>query len=239
MGSVGFGQGYAPNNRLKIGSWNLVNVKLEVTPKLNIFAESQLRSQEFINAINYWEAKAFFHYKVGETTWLGMGAGTYHQYQNYRNFSTPQSQKEFRAWAEGFQKVTNGRFIFEHRYRAEYRLIGKYNVGTDDFVVNTGSNGADRFRFRYRLQTFVPLNHKTMAPKTIFFNASDELMFTNSAPFYSQNRLFAGAGYKFNAKSQVMVGLMHQWNRSNTAITLKNYVQVTFATVLKTKRMKS
>lgn len=118
--------------------------------------------QEFVNVINYWEVKVFFYYQVGGNIWFGLGVGIYYQYQNYENFRILQVQKEFCVWVEGFQKVMQGCVIFEYCYWVEYCIIGKFNMGMDDFVMNMGINFIDCFCFWYCLQFFVFINYKVM-----------------------------------------------------------------------------
>lgn len=229
-------QGWAPNTRFQSGTWTTVNAKVELAPKWNVFAEGQVRSQEMFNDFNYWELKAFFHYRFTDQLFAGLGAGTYHQYKDYENFITPQVQKEYRFWAEMFQKSNGGRIVFEHRYRAELRSISRLNKTTQEFYTNyDGLNDDDRFRFRYRLQAVIPINHKELKANTLFYNISDEVHFTHKAPFFNQNRLFTGLGYKF-AHSSIQAGIMHQFLNTTAAQRRKDYLQITYAMTFKMKQ---
>ena len=197
-----------------------------------MFAEAQFRSQEFYNDLNYWEAKTFFHYTFSEQFAGGLGIGTYHQYADYENFKTPQKQTEARVWAEFTMKSNGGRINFDHRFRFEDRFIRKYNSTTDEFYGNhTETNDDDRYRFRYRLQSTIPLNHKTMVSSTFYLSISDEIMFTQKLPFFNQNRLYIGTGYKFKSAS-IQVGLMHQFLHLNNTDRRKDYLQITFSKVI-------
>lgn len=228
-------QGWAPNTRFQTGTWQTVNVKYELHPKINWFAEGQFRSQEFYNDVNYWEAKTFFHYMFTDQFAGGLGIGTYHQYVDYENFKTPQKQTEARIWLELTMKSNGGRINFDHRFRFEDRFIRKYNSAKQGFEGNhTDFNDDDRYRFRYRLQSTIPLNHKTMTASTIYMNISDEIMFTQKAPFFNQNRFFVGVGYKFKAAS-VQIGMMHQFLHLNTTERRKDYLQITFSKVIHRK----
>src|SRR6218665_23238 len=171
--SLCMAQGWAPNTRFQTGTWQTLNVKYEVFPKINWFAEAQFRSQEFYNDVNYWEAKTFFHYTFTDQFAGGLGVGTYHQYADYENFKTPQKQIEARIWLEFTMKSNGGRINFDHRFRFEDRFIRKFNSATNEFEGNhTEFNDADRYRIRYRLQSTIPLNHKTMTPSTFYLNIS-------------------------------------------------------------------
>jgi hypothetical protein len=227
-------QGWASNTRFRTGTWNVVNVRYEAFPKLHFIAEGQIRSQELYNDLNYWELKTFFHYLFTDQFSGGLGVGTYHQYVDYENFRTPQKQTENRVWAEFVLKSNHGKRIqFDHRYRFEYRFIDKWNSATQSFTSNyDGTTDEDRYRFRYRLQAFVPLNHKTMQENTLYGNVSDEIMFTHKAPYFNQNRFFVGFGYKFKTAT-IQVGLMHQFLHLNTTDRRKDYTQITFSKVIK------
>ncbi len=231
---VSMAQGWAPNTYDQLGTWQTLNVKYEAHPKINWFAEGQFRSQEFYNDINYWEVKTFAHYIFTDQFAGGLGVGTYHQYMDYENFSTPQKQSEVRAWLEFTMKSNGGRVNFDHRFRFEDRFIRKWNTSTQGFDENYSSlavNDDDRYRFRYRIQANVPLNHKTMTKSTFYFNVSDEVMFTHKAPFFNQNRFFTGLGYKMNTAS-IQIGMMHQFLHLNTSERRKDYFQITFSKVI-------
>jgi len=228
-------QGWAQNTRFRTGTWSTVNVKYELAPKWNLFAEGQVRTQELYNDANYWELKGYFHYKFTDQLYAGAGIGTYHQYADYENFRTPQRQKEYRFWAEMLQKSNGGRIQLEHRYRAEIRYISKLNSATQDFYTNfDGENTDDRFRFRYRLQAMIPLNRKQLQANTLYVNISDEVHFTQKAPYFNQNRFFTGLGYKFE-HSSIQAGVMHQFLNMPTAQRRKDYLQITYAMTFKRK----
>ncbi len=226
-------QGWANNTRFRTGTWNTANVRYEAFPKLHFLAEGQIRSQELYNDLNYWELKTFFHYLFTDQLSGGLGVGTYHQYADYENFRTPQKQVENRVWAEFVLKTNGKRIQFDHRYRFEYRFIRKWNSAQNEFTSNyDGTTDEDRYRFRYRLQAFVPLTHKTMQENTLFANVSDEIMFTHKAPYFNQNRFFVGLGFKFKTAS-IQMGLMHQFLHMNTTDRRKDYTQITFSKVIK------
>jgi hypothetical protein len=226
-------QGWANDSRFTTGTWNTVNVRYEAFPKLHFIAEGQIRSQKFYNDLNYWELKTFFQYIFTDQFSGGLGAGTYHQYVDYENFRTPQKQTENRIWAE-FQLKSNGKRIqFDHRYRFEYRFIQKWNGAIDGFTSNyDGSTDEDRFRFRYRLQAFIPINHKKMEPKTFFANVSNEVLFTHKLPYLNQNRFFVGFGYKMQHGS-IQIGVLHQFLKLTGTERRKDYLQITYAHVFK------
>ncbi len=223
-----FAQGWAENTRSETGTWTMVNVKYPLAKKVNLFAEGQVRSQRTYIDFNYWEFKVFAHYIVNDHFFIGGGIGNYHQYLDYENFGHHQKQTEARVWLEMVTKNTIGRFNFEHRYRAEDRMINKWNASADRYDHNYGNkNDEDRYRFRYRMQLNIPINHAKMENKTVYFNISDEIHLTQKRPFFNQNRFFTGFGYKIN-NIQIQAGLMHQFLYGTTFERRKNYFQLTF-----------
>lgn len=224
-----FAQGWAEKTRFETGSWTTLNIKYPLAKKVNLFAEGQLRSQRTYNDFNYWEFKVFAHYLINDHFFVGGGIGNYHQYKDYENFGHHQKQTEVRVWFEMVTKNTTGRFNFEHRYRAEDRMINKWNAASEQYERNYGNkNDEDRYRFRYRMQLNIPINHAKMENKTFYFNISDEIHLTHKKPYFNQNRLFTGFGYKLT-NLQVQAGLMHQFLNGNTFQRTKNYVQLTFS----------
>ncbi|MNJ82657.1 hypothetical protein D3C87_00600 [compost metagenome] len=73
----------------------------------------------------------------------------------------------------------------------------------------------------------------TRIPKNTFLaTISDEAMYTRKAPFFNQNRFFAGPGCKFRTAS-IQMGVMHQFLYMNAPDRRKDYTQVTFGKVMK------
>lgn len=223
-------QGWASNTKSQTGSWGIVNVKSSINPKFNLFGEAQIRSQESLNDFVYWESKLIGHYVVNDQMSVGGGVGTYHQYNDYENFVGPQKQKEFRIWLEMVTKNNVGRLFFDHRLRVEQRFIQKWDIETSVFKNNfyLNRNDDDRYRFRYRMQLNLPINHKKMEANTIYVNISNEVQMTHEKPYFTQNRFFTGFGYKIN-NSQIQAGLMHQLLNGNTFERTKDYIQITYS----------
>lgn len=230
--SKAFAQGWAENTRFKTGTWTTINLKYPLAPRVNLFAEGQIRSQRTYNDFNYWEFKVFAHYMINDKLFVGGGIGNYHQYMDYANFGHHQKQVEARIWLEMLTKNAAGRFFFEHRYRAEDRFINKWNVKSERYDHNyNNKNDEDRYRFRYRMQLTVPINHKEMKHNTLYLNISDEIHLTHKKPYFNQNRFFTGLGYRFT-DIQVQAGLMHQFLNGNNYARTKNYLQLTFNYVI-------
>jgi hypothetical protein len=105
-----------------LGSWNIINVKINVNGKLSVCTEGQIRSLEFYNNFHYYEYKAGINFKEGKNIGLTLGAGRYQTYREGGDFVLPKSYNEFRIWPQRnlFQNI--GIFKVEQRYRTELRF---------------------------------------------------------------------------------------------------------------------
>lgn len=204
----------------RVGTWNIINVKLNINDKLNLFAEPQLRSLSFYNEYHYWEFKGGISYEPVKGFTFALGTGTYNTYRPGGNFREPQLQDEIRTWLQMAMKTSAGRFRFEHRYRAEQRFT------RDDY----------RNRFRYRLNLQVPLNSASIQPGTFYVSVWDELFFTNTSPYFERNRLFVGAGYEFTRVFALQTGYIYQFDyRINDEIG-RDFYQISLLFNLDLKR---
>ncbi|MES1216859.1 MAG: DUF2490 domain-containing protein [Bacteroidota bacterium] len=202
---------YAQNN--KLGTWNVINAKININKKWSIFAETQTRSQLFYNDFYYYEIKGGLGYAVNNNFSLLVGSGRYATYSNGGNFIKPFANEEFRIWQQITMNQYVSRLKFEHRYRIEQRWL---------------SHGGYRNRFRYRLNSFFPLNNKNFEPKTVYLTAFDEIFLTNTSPYFERNRIFCGMGYKFNNKFTLQPGYIYQFdNLANNVKSGKGFVQLT------------
>jgi hypothetical protein len=194
------------------GSWNVINTKVNLSNKWSVFNELQLRSMSFYNHFYYYEVKGGGSYTIDKNFAVLLGIGKYVTYSDGGNFVKPITANETRFW----QQLTMNQFLdrikFEHRYRAEQRWF---------------SNGAYRNRFRYRLNTVVPLNSRKMGPKTFYFTAFDEIFLTNTAPHFERNRVFGGVGYQFSKHFTLQPGYIYQYDYKNNAGFGKSFFQLT------------
>lgn len=104
------------------------------------------------------------------------------------------------------------RLKFEHRYRAEQRWT------SDGF----------RNRFRYRFSSVYPLNSKKIEPGTFYLNISDEIFFTNRAPYFERNRFFVKVGHEFSNLFSLQLGYMSQFDYRINDETGRNFLLTIF-----------
>lgn len=194
-----------------LGSWNVINTRLVLSDKWGVFNELQLRSQSFYANHFYYEVKGGASYSINRNFSFLLGAGKYLTYTDGGSFKKPVSADEFRFWQQLTMNHYLERIKFEHRYRIEQRWF------------KTGY----RNRFRYRLNTAVPINKKKMEPGTFYTAAFNELFFTNKAPYFERNRFFAGIGYQLSKYFIVQPGYVYQYDYRNNEGAGKHFFQLT------------
>ncbi len=194
----------------EIGSWNIVNFNFKLNSKWNTFFEAQLRSLSFYDQFHYYEYKGGATYLIKKNFSVTTGIGSYNTYSEGGNFELPAKNLETRTWLQINMKNPLEFVTFEHRYRAEQRFT---------------SNGY-RNRFRYRLGALVPINNKTIMPKTFYLTAWNEIFFTDNEPFFERNRFFMGCGYEFSKELTVQTGYIYQFDYRINDETGKNFLNL-------------
>ncbi len=193
-----------------LGSWNILNLNYQSSPKLSLFAEAQLRSLGFYNQFHYYEAKGGFLYKVKPGLTFAFGAGTYQTYREGGNFVLPKNNNEFRMWPQFLLYQNIGRFKIEQRYRAELRFT---------------SNGY-RNRFRYRFSLSYPFGKAKNGIKPFSLTGSNEIFFTDKEPYFERNRAACNIIYKPNESVNYMLGYLHQFDYKINDETGRDFLQV-------------
>lgn len=195
-----------------LGTWHVVNAQYNINKKWFVWGELQTRSQQFMNSFFYYETKGGAGRYIGKDFSLWVGTGRYATYASDGNFKKPFANEELRFWQQLNMNNYVHRVKFEHRYRVEQRWL---------------TQGGYKNRYRYRLNTFLPLNDTKVTAKTFFLNAHDEIFLTNKKPHFERNRVFAGAGYMPNKSTTLMAGYMYQYDYMASGVSSgKNFLQL-------------
>ncbi len=192
------------------GSWNVINTKVHfVNNNGFIFFEGVVRSQKLTNIFNYHDLKIGIVYNPSDKIGLHFGLGDYVNYNSTGNFESP-AQTEMRIWEQIQLNLQIGMVKLDHRYRIEQRFF---------------SSGF-RNRFRYRLNTTIPVVKTKNKSRILYMIASDEIFLTNTRPFFEKNRWLAGLTYSFNKYFAMQMAWIHDNDlRKNGITTTKNYIQ--------------
>lgn len=164
------------------------------------FAEVQARSNGLFRQFFYNELKGGISYDLDKNFTLTLAGGRYATY-DFRDLPAGPLNTEGRLWQQLVINQFLARLRFEHRYRVEQRWF-TFRDGTHPF----------RNRIRYRLNAFLPLNGKSIAPGTFFLSVFDEIFLNPKGPVFERNRLYAGVGYQASAHWVVQVGWVNQTN---------------------------
>lgn len=204
----------------QLGSWNVLSLKATFNNKWGAFAEGQVRSLKFYDDFHYHEFKGGITYALDKNFSLAVATGKYDTYQSGGNFVTPKTSDEIRLFEQLTMSQVLTRVKFEHRYRAEQRFT------KDGF----------RNRFRYRMQTVIPINSNKVEPKSWFINLSGEIFFRDTPQYFERLRSFAGAGYQLTSTHTLMLGYMHQFDYQLVDETGKDFFYISFLFDLHSKR---
>lgn len=193
------------------GSWNVINTDFTLGPKWGLYSELQLRSQSFYRNHFYHEVKGGVMYSLNKNFSFLLGAGRYVTYTDGGSFKRPVTANEFRFWQQINMNHYLEKLKFEHRYRVEQRWF----------------KNSYRNRFRYRLNTVLPINKKKVEAKTFYLTAFEEIFLTNEAPFFERNRVFGGFGYQFTKWFGVQPGYVYQFDYRPDRRIAKHFFQLT------------
>ncbi|WP_303311307.1 DUF2490 domain-containing protein [Hymenobacter sp. BT730] len=184
------------------GTWFIGTVQLPGTPekKWGGFAEVQARTNGLFSQYFYNELKGGLSYDLDKNFTVMVAGGRYATYTP-KDLDAGPNNKEARLWLQLTLNQYMSRVKVEHRYRLEQRWFNY-----------RGDSTSTRNRLRYRLNAFVPLNHTTISPNTVFVSFYDEIFLNPKGPVLERNRVYAGAGYQFNTHLTVQAGWVNQAN---------------------------
>lgn len=207
----------------QIGTWNIVNLKINTSDRLSFFGEAQLRSLKTYDHFHYYEFKGGASLTLKKNLSFTTGFGSYNTYAEGGDFKRPMANKEFRTWLQISTRQSYGRVNAEHRYRAEQRWTS-YGY---------------RNRFRYRVNATIPLNTKKIEKGTFYSILWNEIFFTDKAPYFERNRYFAGFGYEISKSMALQTGYLHQFDYKINDETGRDFIQLSLLFSLDVKSRKT
>jgi long-subunit fatty acid transport protein len=205
------------------GSWNILNVKYNINTKWSLFGEAQIRSLKFYDNFHYYEYKGGVNYKVLTNVMFTLGAGDYNTYKEGGDFVLPMNNDEFRLWPQITIVQPIGKLKIEHRYRTEFRFTS-YGY---------------RNRYRYRMGISYPLGKEKNGYKPFQAGITDELFFTDKAPYFERNRLQLFLNYRISKITSFQLGYLTQFDYKINDETGRDFIQVGFNVELTGKKQKT
>ena len=188
------------------GSWLIGTVQLPGSPthRWGGFAEAQARTNGVFHDYFYNELKAGASFDIDPNFTAAIAGGRYVT-SDYQDLGAGPLNAEKRLWEQVTLTQYSHRLKLEHRYRIEQRWF-TFRDDRTEF----------RQRFRYRLNGFLPLNHKKIEPGTVFLVAYDEVFLNPKGPVFERNRVYGGLGYQVDKHFIVQVGYVNQANYNYT-----------------------
>ncbi|HEX8326808.1 MAG TPA: DUF2490 domain-containing protein [Hymenobacter sp.] len=195
------------------GTWTIATVVLPGSPehKWGGYAEVQARSQRLLQQFFYNELKGGVSYSITPDFTVMLAGGRYST-SDYQEMSAGPLSVEKRLWQQLVFVHQSSRLKIEHRYRVEQRWF-TFRDDSTEF----------RQRLRYRLNAFLPLNHKTIKAGTLFLSAYDEVFFNPKGPVFERNRIYGGLGYQANSHFSVQAGWVRQANYNQPSLVGGQY----------------
>lgn len=179
-----------------LGTWNILHFDAKMNDSWSGFFEAQLRSLNFYHDYHYYEYKGALTYEIQKNSTLSLGFGQYRTYNEGGNFVRPMLSDELRLWPQFILTQKIKRLKIEHRYRAEFRF----------------TNNGFRNRFRLRFGISHPVLENKIKHGILKFRANNELFFTNRAPYFERNRSQLQFAYEPNARTEILMGYLHQFD---------------------------
>lgn len=207
--------------------WYAFNSTFKVSEKIGIHTEYQWRREDYITNWQQGLLRLGINYNFRPEVQLRVG---YAWAETYPYGETPLNGmgKDFTEHRI-FEMITLqdkiGRVNLSHRFMLEQRWVGRYS--------NVDLQNEDEFPFlnraRYMLRIQVPLKGTTVANKTPYIAAYNEIFIgfgkNVGENIFDQNRFGALLGYKFNSNVQLEGGYLSQIVQLGREVDNKNVFQ--------------
>jgi len=191
----GFAFGQQKNPEKELGTWTIYNGFFNLSPKYELFIESQLRTWQLYNNIEAWCFRPYFSYRIKPTHLVGFST---EYFSNYNYYEPKEQVNEFRLGIQDLFSYKLGRAVMQHRTRYEFRFF--------DQAPNTQ-------RIRYRIQLAVPLTKHEFKKGGLIWIINNEIFIGISPEVqYDQNRFYTSLGYNFTDNFNVQIGYQ-LWDR--------------------------
>lgn len=178
----------------KLGSWYIYNGFFNLSPKVELFFESQWRTWEPISNTQNLFFRPFISYNFTPYFQLGVSQ-EYHMNWSYSEMSEDKVKtEEYRTTLQAmlFQQID--RVAIQHRFRYEFR-----------FLDEKGNQ-----RVRYRIQLGIPITKKKIEKGVFFATLGNEFMVNTQKEFnLSQMRTYAMIGYQISKSTHFQFGYMY------------------------------
>ncbi len=233
--------------------WTDVNISGKIAGKFSWQLENQHRRQDMqgeyksetttgnpYNNLNQHVFRPFIHYQLNPNVRFSLmpfgwiGSNRFAEGKPFAFFS------ELRVSPQVILTQNLGRLRVDHRFRYEFRWLGKNQDLNDKSFVYGGDYSETNYRerFRYQAKLTLPLNKAQMGDKTLYAQAYNELFLNtgkniSNLNLFDQNRVLIGFGYRLNHHYSVEASYMQQTifrfnNTDKNNVDLNNILQLNF-----------
>ncbi|MHA7057679.1 DUF2490 domain-containing protein [Aquimarina sp. M1] len=172
------------------GAWYMYFGTNQITDKLSIHSEAQIRFYEVAGTFNQLLLRTGLNYHLNEKAIVTAGYAYINTDGTFEDIPNEENSEEHRIFQQFILKNEVGKIKFEHRYRLEQRFI------------STQSDDVTEHRARYRLQLTYPFNDQW------FLNFYDEVFINLQEPIFGQNRLYGAIGYNVKSNLSLQLGYL-------------------------------
>jgi hypothetical protein len=211
-------------------TWFTVLNRLSINSKWSISNELHERTGAFLSEQGTFLWRPSVDYHLNENVEFSIGYSYLNNKPNDPNPNPKIGVVENNMWEQVLLKTKIGKVNFQHRLRQEHRWFDTVGQNLGGGYFKTGTDFANRFRYRLTVNTPIKTFKNNQA---IFFQAFDEIWLPQTDGLtpksLSRNWMYLGVGYKFNAKTNLQLGYMNQWDAigNNTYISTP-ILQTTF-----------
>ncbi|MEP1095135.1 MAG: DUF2490 domain-containing protein [Cyclobacteriaceae bacterium] len=191
--------------RTTSGVWLGIYTKYHFNDRWAYYGEYHVRRRDGINDMAQIYLRFGATYKVAK--YLDVTAGFVNPYYWAPNQEDPNVDKivpQYRTWEQAVLATPFEHIKVFHQLRMEQRFKRDYEKGSSFKLTH---------RFRYKLTTYIPLNHKDFTPKTLFLSLYNEIFIqAGKSVVYNHledNRAFIGLGYNLSHDLQIQSGYMY------------------------------
>jgi len=196
-----------------LGSWYIYNGFFNLSPKIELFFETQVRTWEVISNPQVFFFRPYFNYNFTDNFQAGLGLEYHMNWTDGFDGEEKIKTEEFRTTIMAMLYQHIGRVSVQHRYRYEFRFLDE----------------SGKQRLRYRLQLSIPLSKPKVEKGVWFTTLGNEIMVNTQQEInLSQNRTYAMVGYQITRGLNFQFGYMYiarpdatGWHRLQFLLTQK------------------
>ncbi len=199
--------------------WGAALFEYAFHPKWSASLDAQYRYEYTDGDAIAWLLRPGVSYKIKSGLMFTAG---FARFKLYPNPNGREPRPEWRPWQEVGQKyiLAGGKHTIYPRLRFEQRFIREYEGGgfTSNYALNS---------MRLRLRADYTYKFHPEAERTTFLFAGDELFFLRNPTGYTgldQNRIWIGAGYKFNSIASVAFSYLNWYQQVNSSTYVQFHV---------------